>query len=45
MKGYGSRTHTVILVDELNNVDFIEVTMATPDPNGEWVTTRLQSQL
>lgn len=39
--GYGTRTRTVILIDEDNNVDYIEQTMATEDPNGEWETTHL----
>ncbi|KAH7962817.1 hypothetical protein HPB52_018070 [Rhipicephalus sanguineus] len=42
---YGSRTHTVILVDARGCVDYIERTMQQPiDLNGNepWVTTRLQ---
>lgn len=40
--GYGTRTHTIILVDKDNNIDYIEETMATTDPGGEWVTTNLR---
>lgn len=35
--GYGTRTHTIILVDKDNNIDYIEETMATTDPEGEWI--------
>lgn len=37
-EGYGTRTRTVILVDEENNVDYVEETMTE---NGEWKTTYL----
>jgi uncharacterized protein with NRDE domain len=39
--GYGTRTRTVILVDEDHNLDYIEETMASEDPEGCWETTRL----
>lgn len=39
---YGTRTRTVILVDNDNNVDYIEETMTTLDPNGEWTRTWIQ---
>jgi uncharacterized protein with NRDE domain len=39
--GYGSRTRTVILVDNDCNVEYIEETMTSEDPNGKWETTRL----
>lgn len=39
-----SRTHTVILIDGNNKVDFYEKTMATTDPDGEWITTHLQTE-
>lgn len=38
------RTHTVILIDANNKVDFYEKTMATTDPDGEWTTTHLQTE-
>jgi uncharacterized protein with NRDE domain len=38
---YGTRTRTIILVDEANNVDYIEETMTSLDPNGEWAKTHL----
>jgi uncharacterized protein with NRDE domain len=37
--GYGSRTRTVILVDDNYNVEYLEETMTGEDPNGDWVTT------
>lgn len=40
--GYGTRTRTIILVDEDCNIDYIEETMTTEDPNGEWETTHLK---
>ncbi|XP_017094615.2 transport and Golgi organization protein 2 isoform X2 [Drosophila bipectinata] len=39
--GYGSRTHTVILVDGDNKMHFIEETMAGLDPEGEWQRTHI----
>ncbi|CRK89634.1 CLUMA_CG003365, isoform A [Clunio marinus] len=39
--GYGTRTRTVILVDNNDNIDYIEETMKTEDPNGEWETTQI----
>ena len=38
--GYGSRTRTVILVDEFNNVDYYEETLDSS--NGEWLKTHLK---
>ncbi|XP_017023026.1 transport and Golgi organization protein 2 isoform X2 [Drosophila kikkawai] len=38
---YGSRTHTVILVDSDNKMHFIEETMAGVDPQGEWQKTHI----
>ncbi|EDV38303.1 uncharacterized protein Dana_GF21807, isoform A [Drosophila ananassae] len=40
--GYGSRTHTVILVDGDNKMHFIEETMAGLDPEGEWRRTHIE---
>ncbi|XP_062563786.1 transport and Golgi organization protein 2-like [Armigeres subalbatus] len=42
--GYGSRTRTVILIDHENRMDFIEETMVTADPNGEWKRTTWERQ-
>lgn len=39
--GYGTRTHTIILVDKNNNIDYIEET-ARIDPEIEWITTELK---
>ncbi|XP_016991917.1 transport and Golgi organization protein 2 isoform X1 [Drosophila rhopaloa] len=39
---YGSRTHTVILVDSHNKMHFIEETMDGVDPEGEWRTTHIE---
>ncbi|KAH8271142.1 hypothetical protein KR018_005554 [Drosophila ironensis] len=39
---YGSRTHTVILVDDQNKMHFIEETMAGMDPQGEWRRTHIE---
>ncbi|XP_037724269.1 transport and Golgi organization protein 2 isoform X2 [Drosophila subpulchrella] len=39
---YGSRTHTVILVDSHNKMHFIEETMASVDPQGEWSRTHIE---
>ncbi|XP_016935110.2 transport and Golgi organization protein 2 isoform X2 [Drosophila suzukii] len=39
---YGSRTHTVILVDSHNKMHFIEETMAGVDPQGEWSRTHIE---
>lgn len=38
---YGTRTRTIILVDEEGKVDYIEETMTSLDPNGEWTKTHL----
>lgn len=38
------RTHTVILIDANNKVDFYEQTMASTDPNGEWTSTHFQTE-
>ncbi|CAO1381864.1 unnamed protein product [Diamesa serratosioi] len=38
--GYGSRTRTIILVDEFNNVDYYEETLDSS--NGEWLKTHLK---
>ncbi|XP_036342544.1 transport and Golgi organization protein 2-like isoform X1 [Rhagoletis pomonella] len=42
--GYGSRTHTVILIDGQNKMHFYEDTMAGPDPKGEWRQTHIEKQ-
>ncbi|XP_055634870.1 transport and Golgi organization protein 2 [Toxorhynchites rutilus septentrionalis] len=42
--GYGTRTRTVILVDHENRMEFIEETMASSDPDGEWKRTELQRE-
>ncbi|XP_055938413.1 transport and Golgi organization 2 homolog isoform X2 [Argiope bruennichi] len=42
---YGSRTHTVILIDSHGHVDYVEKTMKEPidvTSNISWVTTRMQ---
>lgn len=41
-EAYGTRTRTIILVDKDNNVDYLEETMTTEDPNGEWEKTHLR---
>lgn len=41
-EGYGTRTRTIILVDEAGNVDYIEETMTSLDPHGEWIRTHLK---
>lgn len=38
--GYGSRTRTIILVDDFNNVDYYEETLDST--NGEWLKTHLK---
>lgn len=38
------RTHTVILIDGNNKVDFYEQTMASADPAGEWTSTHFQTE-
>ncbi|XP_068154475.1 LOW QUALITY PROTEIN: transport and Golgi organization protein 2 [Drosophila tropicalis] len=43
-QGYGSRTHTVILVDSQNKMHFIEETMAGVDPEGEWLHKHIEKQ-
>lgn len=40
-EGYGTRTRTIILVDESDNIDYIEETMTSLDPDGEWEKTHL----
>uniref|UniRef100_A0A8D8JRD1 Transport and Golgi organization protein 2 n=1 Tax=Culex pipiens TaxID=7175 RepID=A0A8D8JRD1_CULPI len=42
--GYGSRTRTVILVDHQNRMEFVEETMVSTDPEGEWKRTHIQRQ-
>lgn len=42
--GYGSRTHTVLLVDANNKMHFIEETMLTESPEGEWSRTHIEKQ-
>ncbi|EDW00337.1 transport and Golgi organization protein 2 isoform X2 [Drosophila grimshawi] len=42
--GYGSRTHSLILVDANNKLHFIEETMLGLDPNGEWERTHIEKQ-
>lgn len=42
--GYGSRTHTVILIDHQNKMHFIEETMLTQNPDGEWSRTHIEKQ-
>ncbi|XP_050070663.1 transport and Golgi organization protein 2 [Anopheles maculipalpis] len=43
--GYGSRTHTVILIDQSNHMEFIEETLIGTDPQtGEWITTRIERE-
>lgn len=39
--GYGTRTRTVILVDDDSNIDYIEETMISEDPESDWETTHL----
>uniref|UniRef100_A0A182RNB4 Transport and Golgi organization protein 2 n=1 Tax=Anopheles funestus TaxID=62324 RepID=A0A182RNB4_ANOFN len=42
---YGSRTRTVILVDQSNHMEFIEETLIGTDPQtGEWITTRIERE-
>lgn len=38
---YGTRTHTIVLVDNDNKIHYFEETMSTLDPEGEWITTVL----
>lgn len=40
-EGYGTRTRTIILIDYENNVEYIEETMKTENPIGEWEKTHL----
>ncbi|KAH8411450.1 hypothetical protein KR215_004878 [Drosophila sulfurigaster] len=42
--GYGSRTHSLILVDANNKLHFIEETMAGLEPDGEWRRTHIEKQ-
>eukprot|EP00099_Drosophila_melanogaster_P006883 NP_001259525.1 transport and golgi organization 2, isoform C [Drosophila melanogaster] len=39
---YGSRTHSVVLVDSENKMHFIEETMTGLDPHGEWNKTHIE---
>ena len=41
---YGSRTHTVMLVDGNDKVHFYEETMSGLDPEGDWHKTHFQRQ-
>ncbi|XP_034471943.1 transport and Golgi organization protein 2 isoform X1 [Drosophila innubila] len=41
---YGSRTHSIILVDAHDKLHFIEETMVGLDPNGEWRKTHIENQ-
>ncbi|KAL5277355.1 TANGO2 family protein [Megaselia abdita] len=41
--GYGTRTHTVIIVDANNKVDIYEETMTSTDPEGEWDHTHIKA--
>ncbi|XP_055842294.1 transport and Golgi organization protein 2 isoform X2 [Episyrphus balteatus] len=34
--GYGSRTHSVIIIDSADKMHFYEETMESDDPNGKW---------
>lgn len=45
--GYGTRTHTIILVDKEWNVEFIESTMQEPIDvqNPKWNTQTIKSRL
>lgn len=38
---YGSRTRTIILVDNNDNIDYLEETMTTMDPDGPWERTHI----
>lgn len=40
---YGTRTHTVIIVDANNKVDIFEETMTTFDPSGDWKHTHIEA--
>ncbi|XP_023176339.2 transport and Golgi organization protein 2 isoform X1 [Drosophila hydei] len=42
--GYGSRTHSLILVDANNKLHFIEETMRGLDPSAEWERTHIEKQ-
>uniref|UniRef100_A0A182VYK0 Transport and Golgi organization protein 2 n=1 Tax=Anopheles minimus TaxID=112268 RepID=A0A182VYK0_9DIPT len=43
---YGSRTRTVILIDQSNHMEFIEETLIGSDPQtGEWITTKIERDL
>jgi len=43
--GYGTRTHTVLLVDWQNRMDFYETTMLTSEPDDPWKKTHIFRQL
>ena len=45
MPEFGSRTRTIILIDRDNNLDYYEETMATKDPEGEWIKTHIKRHL
>ncbi|XP_055540875.1 transport and Golgi organization protein 2 [Wyeomyia smithii] len=42
--GYGSRTRTIILIDHNNRMEFIEETMSSTNPDGEWERTHIERQ-
>lgn len=39
---YGTRTHTIILIDDANNIEYIEETMMNADVDSDWEMTRLK---
>ncbi|KAJ6634722.1 Transport and Golgi organization protein 2 [Pseudolycoriella hygida] len=43
--GYGTRTHSVVLVDWQNRMDFYETTMVTSEPDDPWKKTHIYRQL
>ncbi|XP_037041020.1 transport and Golgi organization protein 2 [Bradysia coprophila] len=43
--GYGTRTHTVVLVDDKNRMDFYEKTMVTSEPADPWKNTHIVRHL
>ncbi|XP_013789584.1 transport and Golgi organization protein 2-like [Limulus polyphemus] len=43
--GYGTRTHSVVLVDGTGQVDFYERTMKDPLNNKDWVETHFTFQI
>ncbi|XP_037932090.1 transport and Golgi organization protein 2-like [Teleopsis dalmanni] len=44
-ESYGSRTHTIILIDNNDVMHFIEETMAGNDPDGEWIKTHIEKNI